>query len=210
MSKARALYFLDRGHERPESHRAPFYRYLIFTEERRADFHMEDSTLPGNLWYRSTAEVSGEGFLLLRWQGLIVNYKGLVRGGDLIGGGRMGFSHPHNGREPWSLLSKAAWFSKHEIPRWLLDAGVTDVDPWHNDYLTRNMAMHSVSPTRLAAPDKPEYALAFAVIRGDMTAAKVLADMVIGDEIEGRPPPLSASERMRLKREAEPSLFAAK
>lgn len=76
------------------------------------------------IWNRP-CENSGEGWLIIRWNGLDIDYGHIVRGGKLPDGTTLGFSHPgkkdRQHRRPWRLLRGATWWSEHPLPVWLRD-----------------------------------------------------------------------------------------
>jgi hypothetical protein len=75
------------------------------------------------VWERSTSADGGQGWLIVRWEGLEIDYGHTVRGGKLPDGTSLGFSHPGNKdpqhRRPWELLRGAVWWSEHPLPTWL-------------------------------------------------------------------------------------------
>lgn len=129
MGRPRSLYFIDRG-ERPETHRAPYHRYIICTDAARA--YWEAGPWSGSgawMWTKgASADCQWHGWLLLRWFGLDIEYGGLVHGRTpsdrLPDGCYPGFSHPAPDGMPWPALPLAVWWSDKEIPAYLAELGV--------------------------------------------------------------------------------------
>ena len=121
------LFLIKRG-PRPDYHNAPFHPVIICTLKGVADWEVGGSDARAWLWSRSISPGPGEGWLLERWNGFNVDYGGVVRAIEMPDGTKAAFVHHHTGREPWSLLSKAVWWSEHEIPDWLAELGVKPPD----------------------------------------------------------------------------------
>ena len=117
------LYFVDRGRDRPEWHRAPYHRYLICTNKNAAYLEAGDSDRGACVWSRGVGP-GGEGWLWERWHGLDIDYAGLVKAVTLPDGCCVAFVHPHRELPPWTLLSHAVWWSDKTMPEWLAAAGV--------------------------------------------------------------------------------------
>lgn len=132
MAFPRYLYFIDRGRDRPDWHKAPYHRYLICTNVSAAYWEAGWTGNGASLWMRHTTQNDGSGWLLLRWKGLDIDYGGLVKGGDLFDGGCMGFVHPHRPAPPWSVLAQAVWWSTRTIPPWLRDMGIAPPSDPHS------------------------------------------------------------------------------
>lgn len=130
MTLPRILYFIDRAQDRPEHHQAPYHRYLLCTDRKRAEWEGGDGYKGCWVWQRSSVQEGGEGFLIVRWKGLVIDYGALVKSWLLPDGTPTGFVHPSilgEGRwtrPPWSLLSQAVWWSDKTIPMWLCKLGV--------------------------------------------------------------------------------------
>lgn len=116
------LYFVDRG-ERPEFHAAPYHRYLVCPSRPVALWEAGPSHHRACVWVRPNRRPDGSGWLLLRWQGLDVDYGPVVTGFDLPAGGKAGFAHPPD-RMPWPALGRAVWWSRLDVPEWLGRMGV--------------------------------------------------------------------------------------
>lgn len=124
MGLPRVLYFIDRAREKPEHHVAPYHRYLICTDRKRAFWEAGDTHDGAWIWQRDTIANDGCGWLLLRWKGLDIDHGTVVRGGELPDGAIMGFTHPHRDLPPWNVLDKTVWWSEKDIPLWLRARGV--------------------------------------------------------------------------------------
>lgn len=182
MSRPNRLYFIDRG-ERPITHAAPYHRYRICTDRKRA-YHEAGQTLDGaHIWERNV-RADRNGWLLIRWMGLDIDYGYLVSGGDLPGGGRMGFAH-WGDRLPWNALSSAVWFSTHEIPRWLHEEGVRPpTDAFTLERLAEPLDWYRPpDPLRWAGPKSEAVQLALGVLANpqDMAAVGALKDRLRED-----------------------------
>lgn len=137
------LYFIKRG-PRPDHHRAPYHPYLICTRKGVAKWEAGWTGDQAWVWERFDAKDDAGGWLLTRWEGLVIDYGHLVRTCRLPDGTPVAFYHRHRdlgfehiegyGRmwrgyseelqEPWSLLSQTVWWSVSRIPEWLEKAGV--------------------------------------------------------------------------------------
>jgi hypothetical protein len=120
------LYFIDRGPQ-PENHKAPYHRFLICTDKKTAEWEVGHSSRPGWLWVRDEVgdrEHGGSGWLILRWNGLVIDYGPVVHSFLLPDNKRTGFSHPGQNEAPWWMLKEAVWWSTKMIPWWLVDIGV--------------------------------------------------------------------------------------
>jgi hypothetical protein len=138
----RALWFIKRG-PRPEHHRAPFHPAVICTRRYTAKWEAGWTGDRAWIWWHEGKEPY-TGWLLERWQGLDIDYGGLVKCCKLPDGTQVGFFHRHRAlgydrpgekgathlgyseelQEPWSLLPGAVWWSDDPIPAWLVEAGV--------------------------------------------------------------------------------------
>lgn len=135
-SHPRTVYFIDRG-ERPGHHQAPYHRYLVCPSRPVALWEADWSGRGAWVWSHANRG-SGSGWLLLRWNGLDVDYGSLVRGFALPDGTVAGFAHPGTGKPPWSLLEHAVWWSTLPVPAWLVKLGVSEVaDTFSRDAIAR-------------------------------------------------------------------------
>lgn len=142
---SRVVYLVKRG-PRPETHKAPFHPVVICS--RRHTMKWESGWTGGRSWvwdHEGREEFCG--WLLLRWEGLDIDYGGLVKCCTLPDGTKTGFFHRHRDlgydrpgevgakhlgystelQEPWSLLPGAVWWSDHPMPEWLRISGVVPV-----------------------------------------------------------------------------------
>ena len=118
------MYLIKRG-PRPKYHLAPFHPVVICNKKAVAKWEAGDTGDRAWVWERSSNRMNGEGFLIVRWNGLDIDYGNVVKQvGPMTDGTLCGFVHPHTGREPWSLLKGAVWWDDKRIPPDLLEAGV--------------------------------------------------------------------------------------
>lgn len=116
-----SLYFVKRR-PRPDWHKAPYHQFIICTRRAIAKDMAGASSERGWVWEQIDSEYSG--WLLCRWEGLDLDYGGVVHGFDLPDGTPAAFSNPHKNGEPWNLLDKAVWWSSRKMPDWLAKKGV--------------------------------------------------------------------------------------
>lgn len=100
---------------------------IIATLKRVAEWESSYSGNKAWVWtqyYRNFGKDSG--WLLTRWNGLIVDYGHIVRGFELPDGSQAGFWRDYACDEGSikDLLPGAVWYSKELIPDWLLEKGV--------------------------------------------------------------------------------------
>lgn len=119
-----SLYFIDRGHDKPDWHKAPYHRYLLCTMRKVAKWQAGWTGDGATVWSRSTAALGGEGFLLERWRGFDIDYGHVVRTVTLPDGTESAFVHPHKDEPPWNVLHLAVWWSRSKVPEWLAGKGV--------------------------------------------------------------------------------------
>lgn len=122
-----SLYLIKRG-PRPPHHNAPFHPVIICDRKRLAD---EGVSFTGDrdwVWRKDTTGKDGKGWLLIRWEGLIIDYGYLVRGSILPDGSHTAFWRDYETREGEGsvkdVLAVATWWSDTTIPGWLKDRGV--------------------------------------------------------------------------------------
>lgn len=127
----RSLYLIQRGPKYGEGWHPSLvpnsvHSVIVCTRRKAAKWQAGWTGDGAIVWERTTAQPSGEGFLLTRWNGLDIDYGHLVRGGLLLDGFHMGFYHPNNPehRRCWDLLDGAVWWSTSILPDWLEKRGV--------------------------------------------------------------------------------------
>lgn len=117
-----AVYLVKRA-PRPAGHKAPYHRVIICGKRRVANWEAGWSGERAWIWAHDRGHGAG-GWLLLRWNGLDIDYGHVVRGIELPDGTQGAFVHEHTGREPWPLLEGAVWWDDKRMPGWLAEAGV--------------------------------------------------------------------------------------
>ena len=65
------------------------------------------------------------GLLLVRWQGLDIDYGHVVRRMPLPNGDERAFDHPNRHPETWELFNGAVWWSPRRMPAWVEKRGAT-------------------------------------------------------------------------------------
>jgi hypothetical protein len=111
------LYLIQRG-PKPEYHKAPFHRVIICTSKKVAEFEAGSSADHAWIWLRGSLD-NGEGFLIVRWNGLDIDYGPVVFAFKLPDGTGSAFHHPDKNGTPWQLLKGATWWSSRKVPEWL-------------------------------------------------------------------------------------------
>ena len=115
---ARTLYAIKRG-QREEGVVAPWHPVIVCASRVVAEWEAGDTTDLACVWSKPNERAVG--WLLVRWQGLDIDYGYVVKAVPLPDGSSSAFQHEHLGGEPWSLLRGAVWFSsKYRIPEWLV------------------------------------------------------------------------------------------
>ena len=115
------IYLIKRG-PRPDYHRAPFHPVIICARRNIAREEAGDSN--AGVWMWENTGGDHHGFLLLRWNGLDVDYGYVVKGITLPDGTVRAFDHEWEHPETWALLNGATWWSPKKMPPWLVERGV--------------------------------------------------------------------------------------
>lgn len=116
-----AFYLIKRG-PRSEFHRAPFHPVIICNRSGMAKWEAKDTSEKAMIWVKDQADSGG--FLLARWNGLDIDYGGLIHDvGPMPDGMKVGFYHDRDA-EPWTLLRGAIWWSSRKMPKWFMEQGV--------------------------------------------------------------------------------------
>lgn len=125
----RILYLLKRG-PKPPYHRAPFHPVIVC--DQRAVATWEAGWTGDRSWMWEAAREKepygiGGGWLLVKWEGLNIDYGHLIRGCTLPDGTDVGFHHRH-GRAlaTWALLCGAVWWSSRPLPESLRKHGIIE------------------------------------------------------------------------------------
>lgn len=140
------IYLIKRG-PRPEHHRAPYHPVLICDRKDMAKWEAGWTGDRAWLWSHHDPNTLSGGWLIERWEGLDIDYGGLVKGGTLPDGAHMGFYHGRvkddpNPQEPWILLPGAVWWSVKPMPPAVQEAGVVyPVDHFTQQRILDNRAM---------------------------------------------------------------------
>lgn len=118
------IYLIKRG-PKPEYHNAPFHPVIICAKRKVAKWEAGSTSDRAWLWERASHIMDGAGFLLMRWNGLDIDYGHVVHNvGDMPDGAHSGFYHPGRGGEPWTLLKGAIWWDDKPLPPSLVEMGV--------------------------------------------------------------------------------------
>lgn len=138
-----SLYLIQRG-PRPNYHKAPFHPVIICTLKRIADWEAMDTGRQCNVWVNDF-NVPGAGWLLIRWQGLILDYGTTVHKMTMPDGTEAGFyrdyDDPHTIKH---LLPGAVWWSNKVMPKWLMERGVV----YPSDKFTQQVILDAVANDR--------------------------------------------------------------
>ncbi len=132
-----SIYLIKRG-PKPTWHMAPFHPVVICAKKRVAKFEAGWSGDKSSIWGRKSKIIDGEGFLLLRWNGLDIDYGHVVRSTRLPSGAKTGFAH-HGG--PWKLLRGAIWWDDKPMSASFENAGVL----YPPDYFSQQMILDEVA-----------------------------------------------------------------
>jgi len=114
------LYLIKRG-PRPSYHKAMFHPVIICSRKHVAEWEVGATDARSWMWVRETSADDGAGFLIVRWNGLDIDYGHIVREvGPMPDGTLTAFFHPHESKkEPWSLIKGAIWWDDREMPKML-------------------------------------------------------------------------------------------
>lgn len=115
------LYLIKRG-PRPSYHKAPFHPVVLCCKKRLAKIEAGCTGDRAWVWDRDSHLMNGLGFLLVRWEGLDIDYGHIVRHFVLPDGTKTGFHHSES--EPFQLLNGAVWWDSKPIPDCLSKRGV--------------------------------------------------------------------------------------
>ena len=120
----RTLYLVKRS-ERPKHHIAPYHPVILCDRKRVAEWEAggTDPALRGGawVWEREGWDDNPYGWILAKWNGLNIDYVGLVTAFDLPDGSHSAFWRDY---EDWpqgvrDLFSGAVWWSDKQMPEWL-------------------------------------------------------------------------------------------
>lgn len=118
------LYLIKRG-PKPTYHNAPFFPVIICDIRRVALEESEFSGDKATVWTKDGWDDNGHGWLIVQWNGLMINYGGLVRGFDLPDGTSAGFYREYEDKSTVKdLFAGAVWWSNKKMPEWLKEKGV--------------------------------------------------------------------------------------
>lgn len=134
------MYYLIKRGPRPENHRAPFHPVIICGLKRVALWQVGATNDKSWLWSSGHFGLPA-GWLLLRWNGLDIDYGHVVREvGPLPDGTHTGFFHDRD-KEPWTLIDGAVWWHTRKMPTCLADLGVKyPEDEFTQQRITDNVA----------------------------------------------------------------------
>lgn len=115
------IYLIKRG-PKPEYHRAPFHPVIVCDNKRIAKW--EAGWTGDRAWVWENHNPPHGGLLIVKWEGLDVDYGHMVRACTLPDGRHTAFYHEHDHTEVWELYRGAVWWSHRVIPAWLAERGV--------------------------------------------------------------------------------------
>lgn len=127
------LYLVKRG-PRPSYHNAPYHPVIICTRRPIAEWEAGWTGDKSWVWLKEADTSSG--WLLVKWNGLNIDYGHIVRGCSLPDGTETGVFHDRK-KEPWNLMAEATWWSDHNMPQWVADKGTK--------YPTDNFTIYRIS-----------------------------------------------------------------
>lgn len=141
----KSLFLVKRG-PKPESQKAPYHQVIVCSHRHTAAWEAMGTAEGAWLWEWSEPPASG--MLLLKWKGLDIDYRPVVRGMQLPDGTVAGFQHDRNA-EPWTLLPGAVWWSWKPMPKWLEPFGVvTAPDDFSREMIRRDLGDCLLSQSR--------------------------------------------------------------
>lgn len=116
-----SLYLIKRG-PRPDYHKAPFHPVILCRTKTAAEWEAGCTCKRATVWSHHPAD-KWTGWLLLRWQGLVIDYgPGVMHGCSPADGVNGGFYHDCTA-EPWTLLCGAVWWDDKQMPERVAEAG---------------------------------------------------------------------------------------
>lgn len=119
-----SLFLIDRGKPGDNFTPPPTWRRVVVSDSSRVARRLAgDSADRCTVWQNFGRHNKGRGLLLVRWQGLDVDYGVALRPFVLPDGTRTGFAHKGDGG-PWGLIPHANWWSSSPAPAWLVKLGV--------------------------------------------------------------------------------------
>lgn len=120
-----ALYLVKRG-ERPDYHKAPYHPVIICDKKRIALWESMGSDKHCWVWMQPSGHGNGAGWLLVKWNGLDVDYGVTVHRIVLPDGSEGGFWRDYPSPDGYigDLLPGAVWWSDKRLPEWLQQKGV--------------------------------------------------------------------------------------
>jgi hypothetical protein len=133
------MYLIKRG---PKSinHKAPYHPVIICNKLKIAKWEAGGTDKKATVWsHDNTCFESG--WLLDRWQGLDLDYFGLVKDvGKMPDGSPSAFYHNRK-KEPFTLIKGAIWWDDKKMPDWLKNAGVI----YPPDQFTRQCILEDIA-----------------------------------------------------------------
>lgn len=124
-----SIYLVKRG-PRPAHHRAPFVPVIV--TPRRDAARWEAGYSGEGAWIWEIVDAAS-GWLLVRWNGLDIDYGHVVRRVTLPDGDQRAFDHRHEHPETFALAEGAVWWSPRPMPGWVAEMGVV----YPNDRFTQ-------------------------------------------------------------------------
>lgn len=142
------LYLVKRG-PRPDYHKVPCHPVIICTKRDTAEWEAGNSSRRAWVWEMFDGARDIGGWLLVRWEGLDIDYRPVVSGFTLPDGTETAFWHKHDRPLPWDLLKGAVWWSDRRMPDWLKEAGAV----YPPDQFTRDRILEDLGEIRRRDPD---------------------------------------------------------
>lgn len=115
------LYLVKRG-PCPSHHLAPFHPVVLCDRKDLAKRTIGNTSDGATVWEQDD-NLFSSGWLMVRYQGLDIDYWPVMSGPVLFDGTKTGFVHDR-GVEPWTLLRGAVWWSPRIMPGPVANWGV--------------------------------------------------------------------------------------
>jgi|GEM_PF-2254090 len=115
------FYLIKRG-PKPDFHKAPFHPVVICCHKDVAKSEAGWSGDAACVW--TVDQLDGQGWLLMRWAGLDIDYGHIVRTFTLPNSLQTTAIVHERNSEPWTLIKGAIWWSVKKMPPKLQEAGV--------------------------------------------------------------------------------------
>lgn len=119
------IYLIKKAGDKPSwYHEMTPWHPVLMTSRRDAALWLAGYSGEGAwMWSKGIGDRHA-GWLLIRWNGLDIDYGHVVRGVRLPDGDERAFDHRHAHPETFALQSGAVWWSPRKMPAWLAAEGV--------------------------------------------------------------------------------------